>query len=35
VQWREALWDVRVIGSAPGGGDVAIQATGSNCHPYN
>ena len=20
VQWREAIWDVRVIGSAPGGG---------------
>jgi hypothetical protein len=35
VQWREALWDVRVIGTAPGGGDVTIQATGSNCHPYN
>ena len=35
VQWREAIWDIRVVGSAPGGGDVAIQATGANCHPYN
>jgi hypothetical protein len=35
VQWREAIWDIRVIGSAPGGGDVAIQAAGANCHPYN
>jgi hypothetical protein len=34
VQWREALWDIRVVGSAPGGGDVAIQAAGANCHPY-
>jgi hypothetical protein len=35
VQWREALWDVRVIGSAPGAGNVAIQAAAANCHPYN
>jgi len=35
VQWREAIWDIRVVGSAPGGGDVAIQAAGANCHPYN
>ena len=35
VQWREAIWDVRVIGSAPGGGNVAIQAAAANCHPYN
>jgi len=35
VQWREALWDVRVIGAAPGGGNVAIQAAAANCHPYN
>jgi hypothetical protein len=35
VQWREALWDIRVVGSAPGGGNVAIQAAGANCHPYN
>ena len=35
VQWREALWDVRVIGSAPGGGNVAVQAAAANCHPYN
>jgi hypothetical protein len=35
VQWREALWDIRVIGTAPGGGNFAIQATGANCHPYN
>lgn len=34
VQWREALWDIRVSGSAPGGGAVAIQAAGTNCHPY-
>ncbi len=35
VQWREALWDIRVVGSAPGGGNVAIQAAAANCHPYN
>ena len=34
VQWREAIWDIRVIGSAPGGGDDAIQAAGANCQPY-
>lgn len=35
VQWREALWDIRIVGSAPGGGNIPIQATGANCHPYN
>ena len=35
VQWREAIWDIRVVGSAPGGGNVAIQAAAANCHPYN
>ena len=35
VQWRDAIWDIRVTGSAPGGGSVDIQAAGTNCHPYN
>jgi len=35
VVWAEALWDLRVVGSAPGGGNVAIQATAASCHPYN
>jgi hypothetical protein len=35
VVWAEALWDIRVVGSAPGGGNVAIQATAASCHPYN
>ncbi|MDJ0853515.1 MAG: pilus assembly PilX N-terminal domain-containing protein [Myxococcota bacterium] len=35
VQWAEALWDIRVRGDNPGGTEVDIQATGSNCHPYN
>ena len=35
VIWAEALWDIRVAGSAPGGGNVAIQATAASCHPYN
>jgi hypothetical protein len=35
VIWAEALWDIRVAGSGPGGGNVAIQATAASCHPYN
>jgi hypothetical protein len=35
VIWAEALWDIRVVGSAPGGGNVPIQATAASCHPYN
>ncbi len=35
VQWAEAIWDIRVRGSNPGGTVVNIQATGSSCHPYN
>jgi len=35
VIWAEALWDIRVAGSAPGGGNVSIQATAASCHPYN
>jgi len=35
VVWAEALWDIRVVGSAPGGGNVPIQATAASCHPYN
>jgi hypothetical protein len=35
ITWAEALWDVRVVGMAPGGGNVAIQATAASCHPYN
>jgi hypothetical protein len=35
VIWAEALWDIRVEGSAPGGGNVDIQATAASCHPYN
>jgi len=35
VEWSEAMWDIRVEGSNPGGTSVAIQATGTNCHPYN
>ncbi|HEY8156881.1 MAG TPA: PilX N-terminal domain-containing pilus assembly protein [Myxococcota bacterium] len=35
VIWAEALWDIRVAGSAPGGGNLAIQATAASCHPYN
>ncbi len=35
VQWAEAVWDIRVRGANPGGTVVNIQATGSNCHPYN
>ncbi len=35
VQWAEAQWDIRVRGDNPGGTEVDIQATGSNCHPYN
>lgn len=35
VDWSEALWDIRVEGRNPGGSVVSIQATGTNCHPYN
>lgn len=35
VQWAEAVWDIRVRGTNPGGTVVNVQATGSNCHPYN
>ena len=35
TQWKEALWDIRVRGDNPGGTVVDIQATGSNCHPYD
>jgi hypothetical protein len=35
VIWAEALWDIRVVGDAPGGGSVPIQATAASCHPYN
>ena len=35
AQWADALWDVRVRGDNPGGTEVNIQATASNCHPYN
>lgn len=35
VIWAEALWDIRVTGSGPGGGNVDIQATAASCHPYN
>ena len=35
VQWREALWDVRVMGSTAGGVEIPIQAVVSHCHPYN
>jgi hypothetical protein len=34
VHWHDAIWDIRVTGSAPGGGAVDIQAAGTNCHPY-
>jgi hypothetical protein len=35
LDWSEALWDIRVRGSSPGGTDVLIQATAASCHPYN
>ena len=35
VEWAEALWDVRVQGTNPGGTVFSVQATGSSCHPYN
>jgi hypothetical protein len=35
VGWAEALWDIRVRGTNPGGTFVSIQATGTSCHPYN
>ncbi len=35
VQWRDALWDVRVVGEAVGGTGTQIQATSTHCHPYN
>ena len=35
VIWAEALWDIRVRGTGPGGGNVDIQATAASCHPYN
>ncbi len=34
IEWAEALWDIRVEGRNPGGTQVSIQATGTNCHPY-
>jgi hypothetical protein len=35
IDWSEALWDIRVRGTNPGGTFVDVQATGTNCHPYN
>ncbi len=34
IEWAEALWDIRVQGRNPGGTTIRIQATGTNCHPY-
>ena len=35
VQWRDALWDVRVKGDTNTGTNLVIQTTVTNCHPYN
>ena len=35
LDWSEALWDIRVRGSSPGGSEILIQATAASCHPYN
>ena len=35
VQWRDALWDVRVKGDTNTGTSLVIQTTVTNCHPYN
>ncbi len=35
VQWRDALWLVRVSGAAPGGASVTVEATVSSCRPFN
>ncbi len=35
VQWRDALWLVRVAGAAPGGTRASIEATVSSCRAFN
>jgi len=34
VQWREALWHVRVKGDTPDGAAVALGAVVTSCHPF-
>jgi hypothetical protein len=35
IQWRDALWDVRVVGDTNDGTKLPLQGTATNCHPYD